>query len=410
MKALVIILGTIGKNKDNKFKEVGYYFNESIIKDCKTVNYVNSLPLYIDSIGKTYNIIPLYTVDALEKQKEVLRHHNIDFDIENNGYLIDENNFDGTFNTVNEILKDEKYNEVIIDVSHGFRHLPLLATVSMMITNFQFPNKIKHVLFAKEIKKFELYEVIDLDEYLNLANIAFLLSAFEHNYTLANHVISKKYKILTEALSEFSNDIMSLNLNNLFRKSSKCVVKELDKIENIAIKTQAMSLSLKIKKTFSTEDKRYMTYNKLAQDLYEKNYLLLSLAMLYESIRLYIKTTIKQDEKAIVEKVEKFFNNDLYKVGDFFRKLTWRSHGKLDNKKDPQLSIDEYNKLKKAFPSYIKSLLEDIDNKRNNLAHGNVKNTFQQIKEDIKDLLEEYEEKCIAKKSTNSLIDHFGQR
>lgn len=66
-----------------------------------------------------------------------------------------------------------QYDEVIVDVSHGFRHLPILMVVDLIIQNFQDTSKIKQILFAKEIDKHEkdkkgVYEIIDLKEYLTL--------------------------------------------------------------------------------------------------------------------------------------------------------------------------------------------------------------------------------------------------
>lgn len=407
-KAIITVLGTIGRDKEGKMPSAEYSFHNDIVKGEPSVKAINTFPLLLKLFGDKFDVIPVFTEESLKVQKDVLEYENIKFDIEANGKRISENNYDEIFDVINTLLSDEKYGKIIIDISHGYRHLPVLATVSLIIKHFQDNNKIENILYAKEIKKFQKYQIIDLKAYLELANIAFILTTFNKNYTVGQHISSKKYKNLINSLNQLSDDIMALNLNNLFENTSKNAIKSLKEIENNkAVSSEAISLRINLEKVFSKEEKYYLTYFKLSEELFNKNYMLLSLAMLYESIRLYIKSTVKKEKPEITNKIEIFYNNDLYKVGDFFRKLEWRGYDNLDEKKDPKLSKSEYSELKKAFPSYIKKLLKEIDNKRNNLAHANSKGSFGEIKEDIKDMLEEYKNLCIKEKSVKDLQNFF---
>ncbi|GAB1464836.1 hypothetical protein MASR2M54_03360 [Aliarcobacter cryaerophilus] len=89
--------------------------------------------------------------------------------------------------------------------------------VDLIIQNFQDTQKLKKILFAKEIQAFKEYEIIDLKEYLELANISFVLTTFEKNYTVASHIKSVKYSKLLKELNDFSNDLMALNIGNLLK-------------------------------------------------------------------------------------------------------------------------------------------------------------------------------------------------
>lgn len=408
-KVLITILGMIGKNQEGEYNKAEYYFNEAILEESPRVNYVNTFPLFVTLFASKYRIVPIYTKKALSVQADVLKHHELPFDIKANGELIDEENFDAAFSKINTLLENQEYKEVVIDVSHGFRHLPMLTTVAMLIENFKNPHKIKHVLFAKEIVPSKLYEIIDLHDYLDIANIAFILSAFESNYTVANHIEARKYSKLTTVLNDLSNDIMALNLNNLFNVSAKKAIDELDNIDDISIQKQAKRLKKHLESTFNKEEKRYKTYYKLARALYERSYLLASLSLLNESIRLYIKSSIKKEERSIVEKVERHFKDDLYKIGDFFKNLYWKSFDKLTDK-ERCVSEKEYKNLVAHYPKYIQKLYEDIDARRNNLTHANSKGSFKEIKDDIGSLLDEYQKNCITKKSASTLADHFSAR
>lgn len=414
-RAIITTLGMIGKDKNGEFAKVNYFFDDSIIKLDKSVQFVNVFPLFIELFSKNFQIIPLYTEESHTRQQETLKFHNIDFDIAKNGVKIDENSPNEIFDAVNQILLTEKYSNIIVDVTHGFRSIPILTTINMVIANFQNNQKIMSIIYAQEdFENKGNYLIKDLKEYLEISNISFILTTFNKNYTVANHIKSKKYGNLIESLENFSNDIMALSLNNLYKNTSRLLIKELETIDNISIKFQAENLKIHIENMCNYEGKkRFETFYNLAKDLFEKNYMLLSLSLLFESIRLYIKSTIKKEHPSIVEEVESKYNNDLYKIGDFFKNLKWKNYEKFINDKKNKIDISEknYNKLKNSYPKYLKKLYEDIDKKRNNLAHANSDTiSFHDIKSDIETLFNEYEKLCIKDKSSNDLKDFFNQR
>lgn len=408
LKAVITILGIQGGYVKKQTKEVvftnfenkaEYFFeNESEKKE-----YFNTLP-FLSQEFSSYKLVPIFTEDAKIFNEEVINkaYKNINIQFEDSCFIKDDKDFENIFKIFNETI--EQYDELIIDVSHGFRHLPILMIVDLIIQNFQNTEKIQKILFAKEIKKHEkeqkgLYEIIDLKEYLDLANISFILTTFEKNYTVASHIKSKKYEKLLKELNDFSNDLMALNIGNL-SKTSQELICELDKIENISIKNQAQNLKKVIKELCNFEGKkRYLTYYELSKNLFDKNYMLLSLALLYESIRMYIKTHIKKQHKNLVEDIEKHFKGDLYKIGDFFKNLKWKTYEQLQkDKRKPNISDMNYKKLQKAFPlGNFKNLYDAIDDKRNNLAHANTKGSFLDIKKDISLLLFKYESLVIKK-------------
>ncbi|MCT7486166.1 MULTISPECIES: TM1812 family CRISPR-associated protein [Aliarcobacter] len=390
-KAIITILGKAGE-LDNHTK-AKYYFEwkKEVQKE-----YFNTFPLLIENFSKRYEIVPIYTKDAQNANIKVLKKENLEFNSFNSNCLIhDDKDFKNIFKIINETIAS--YEEVIVDVSHGFRHLPILMIVDLIIQNFQDTQKIKKILFAKEIQAFKEYEIIDLKEYLELANISFVLTTFEKNYTVASHIKSVKYSKLLKELNDFSNDLMALNIGNLL-KTSKELIEELDKIDDISIKTQAETLKLVIQQlTDFKNKKRYLVYYQLSKNLFEKEYMLLSLALLYESIRMYIKSYIKNKYIDLVEDIELQLNYDLYKIGSFFKNLSWRNYSQFQNQNKTNLNIIEsdYIKLANSYPKHLNQLYSDIDKKRNNLAHANSNGKFEDIKKSIKELIINYEKLAI---------------
>ena len=390
-KAIITILGKAGE-LDNHTK-AKYYFEwkKEVQKE-----YFNTFPLLIENFSKRYEIVPIYTKDAQNANIKVLKKENLEFNSFNSNCLIrDDKDFKNIFKIINETIAS--YEEVIVDVSHGFRHLPILMIVDLIIQNFQDTQKIKKILFAKEIQVFKEYEIIDLKEYLELANISFVLTTFEKNYTVASHIKSVKYSKLLKELNDFSNDLMALNIGNLL-KTSKELIEELDKTDDISIKTQAETLKLVIQQlTDFKNKKRYLVYYQLSKNLFEKEYMLLSLALLYESIRMYIKSYIKNKYIDLVEDIELQLNYDLYKIGSFFKNLSWRNYSQFQNQNKTNLNIIEsdYIKLANSYPKHLNQLYSDIDKKRNNLAHANSNGKFEDIKKSIKELIINYEKLAI---------------
>lgn len=118
-KAVITILRMAGRNS----KEASYIFEGNKLK------YYNTLPLLINYYRASYEIVPIFTKDAKELNIEILQKSNIKdsfinkiFDEKN--LIKDDKNFDKIFKIINDRSGD--FDKVIVDVSHGFRHLPIL--------------------------------------------------------------------------------------------------------------------------------------------------------------------------------------------------------------------------------------------------------------------------------------------
>ena len=170
---VVTILG-IGRAKEKFEDRPIYRYDDKLgsFYSLKKQRYTNMLPLLIDNFGEQ-NIMSIFTKDAKDTNIEVLKK---EFDIEYCEFFKDENFIDGDkdfykiFRIINDAISDE--DEYIIDLTHGFRHIPILATISLISQSLSDTNKIKHIFFAKEIINQKEYEIIDLKEYLELANMS----------------------------------------------------------------------------------------------------------------------------------------------------------------------------------------------------------------------------------------------
>ena len=358
--AVITILGIQGQKDNIKTKGCAKYYFAGESPD-NSQEFFNTLPLLADKFGAE-NIVPIYTADAREFNEEVMAHY-VNFRINfNDSYKItDEKNFEAIFEiferAVDDLVKGG-VGKIVFDVTHGFRHLPLLALVDLLIQNFSNVSQIDQILFAKEIEKSKLYEIIDLRQYLDIANIAFVIAAFSQNYTLAQHIRAKKFESLVNALNDFSNNILSLN-----------------------------------------------------KDMFEKGYLLQSLVLLFESVNSYIVGVFERNIPIVYKKIldecstmgvrknyliSNFFIQSLktraYETDDDFVGRTMKNLKYLELSKEDIKEIRRIINTKFGSSNELAKYHKQLDDLRNDFAHGNIsEEEFSHIKQEIKKLFDRYQ-------------------
>lgn len=422
---VVTILG-IGRAKEKFEDRPIYRYDDKLgsFYSLKKQRYTNMLPLLIDNFGEQ-NIMPIFTKDAKDTNIEVLKK---EFDIEYCEFFKDENFIDGDkdFYKILRIINDVTSNneEYIIDLTHGFRHIPILATISLISQNLNNTDKIKHIFFAKEIKFQEDYEIIDLKEYLELANMSYMLETFDKNYTVSFVAAFKNedFENLRGELTKFSNDILANSLKALENRFD--IV--LQYIENIKKNEQIFTFKASLDKIKEhIEDLKRISRKKDFQKLYEiakvlnkKGYLLNAITLLFEGIGYYCVRGLENFDPKVEAYVKEFKNSKFF---DSYI-LTNQSRTLVKTKKDrnsylfgiekAQTNFGLSEKEVREYLSDIKNLIcdkleripnienfrnfiFDAEGLRNNLAHGNSSDEIENTKLKFKQLLDEYKKFCI---------------
>ena len=432
-KAVITILGTISKPRDGQDK-AQYYFSKDLnnIFSLKKDRYTNMLPLLIDNLLEQYGeIISIYTNESKQKQIEVLEYENLQYNIENNGIFISEKLYDDKNQEIleakypyflekfNEII--EKYDKVIIDVSHGFRHLPILATVNLIIQNIKNPQKIEYILFAKEIEKFSKYEIIDLKEYLSLANLSFMLSSFNQNYTVSSNIKFKKplYKEIANELSEFSNHFLSNSLkvliegdliNDLINKLNE--LKKDSEINNFSFYIDEIISHLKDIKNLNGKEE-WEKFYEISKIMSNRGYQLNAITLLFESLGFYCLERLSAIECLSKRKNEyDQYIKEKRKPRNIYSTYTMTNQIKTLVKIQDRFKIGDErlfinnSKIKKEIINYLEdvpyikkfeNLIMDLEALRNNLAHGNTSNSIENVEKYYKKYLKNFENLIVEK-------------
>jgi CRISPR-associated DxTHG motif protein len=439
-KAVITILGTVTccnptTGKCDKTKRAFYGIDEKLqnVIKLKHSNYTNMLPIVIEIFKDKYDIVPIYTDFSKQKQVEVLlkceddhlslSNRDIEEMFKRGIHIEDENDFKRILKEIDKKIRE--CDEVIIDITHGFRHLPILITIDLIVTSLKNENedKIKNILFAEEIIKNKQYKIIDLAEYLELANLAFIINTFKDNYSVSNHikVKSSEYKEIVELMRKFSKDLMGLSIDNLLDEKngvSTKLIKKLEELENkdiILFRDEIKDIRKKLEKVYTKKEHEYQTFYCIAEDVAseERGYLAVAISLIFEGVSFYLYTALRSKS----DKLKDFFDNleertkkernfTLYNILDLCRGVFGFSKGKFKVPKKLQKDVtDEIeNELFKAKKSILKffgcykpitkhpliSLINDVRDLRNNLLHANSGDKVADVEKEVKDLLRRY--------------------
>jgi CRISPR-associated DxTHG motif protein len=440
-KAVITILGTAGTSYNKETNKYELKSPANYIFKGKDNIYYNTLPFLIDNYSKEYEIISLFTPEAKQAQDEVLKEYkHITYNF-NPEWQIDVNDFDSLFNKMDTIIS--KYDKVIVDISHGFRHLPMLMIIDVIMHNIIDIDKVEQILFTKEIDAFKKYEIIDIKRYLDLANISYALNTFDRNYTgVANIKVSDtQLNEFLQNLSQFSKHILANSLDELLRDTNRKIsltkkliseIENLQKSENSTFKNldRLLEKTLNhIKEIDSLKTKvQFERVYGLSKNMFNKNYFLNSITLLSEAIGMYclegLKTISQEVEDFILEyeknaqaqknnetlyfKVYELYNKSkvFYKryeksnlFNGIFLEIDNRSKKSLEwNEKAEYITTQIKKDIKKQnIPIEFIELVVEIDDIRNNLAHANSSKRLEDVEQEIKKVLDDFEKLCIKR-------------
>jgi CRISPR-associated DxTHG motif protein len=454
-KAVVTILG-FSKIIEDYNNRADYYFEEKLnINSLKKEKYTNMFPLLIDNFSSEHDIIPIYTKLAKDKNIEVLESENIEFDNFRHKFFIEENEeYNTTFKKINEAINSD-YGEIILDVSHGFRHLPMLSIISTIVNSISDSEKIKHIFFTKEIEREKKYQIIDLIEYLDIAKMSFVLNNFNKNYTIGNkfYFNDESYDELVFELGDFSRHILSNSIKFILETNEPLIdniIKTISKFQTSDERVKTFSKDLQRIKEHLIEiqklkDKnKYVQFLELSKIMKDRDYLLNSVTLLNESIGLHCSEVIKSLDKKIENHISEYLDQEksnLYELasnakniikhgnkfsGSFLFNKDKKTSGQKtseQNKKSklkdkiPVNILNEINnsgyqvslelidnktvdtikdlvikKIENKDFSKLKSLIIAVDALRNDLAHGNTNKVFENVKQEIYNNIKEFDQ------------------
>jgi CRISPR-associated DxTHG motif protein len=350
-------------------------------------------------------------IQVLEKLENLGQYNSI---FKEDYKIVNENDFEKVLMQINSILN--QYDEIIVDVSHGFRHLPILMTIDLIMQNIKNNKKIDKILFAQEeikpdkFKKIEgKYKIVDLKDYLDLSNLAFIITNFKDNYTISSNIniSNQKYKPLITCMRSFSRDILALSMHNLFHHTLPNLIKEISKIEDdFLLKSDLLDLKEHLTTFVFSNKKQYELYFEASKELMKKDYLLQSVNLLHEAKLTYLKSAIKSKNSfnySIIQKIEDKIKTNPTKDVNRYKLLSDLQYIYCNTniKKLNIIDSDDAIKIKNSLienRQFIRFLFDDL---RNSLAHANSEEERDDVKADVARSVQQFEQMCMK----NNILD-----
>jgi len=380
---IVSILGTSGafkegckpqKNEEGEIRfQSALYHGEILSKESKA--YKNSTEFLLQNYDDDFVFIG--TKCAIKFQKIILKTSLKEKKVT---YVeIEDDSLDDIFEKVLELLQEN--DETLLDITHGFRHQPIMAIFASTLAQFLEKKSLK-IIFAKEVQMFKEYRYIYLDEYIEITQISLLLTGFIRTL---NFVPVENMKLLNNKTFEsFSKSLLSNDIKGV-EKNYEALSKELERLKSHKELQHISSLIEKVEKELSILNifsvlSHFQKYILLSQITLDKNYLIIALSYLFESFREYCSYRFEKICQNIKFKDDYQRNDHVMKTIGHFR----------EQNKILRRYPDMYHQNKEAFKQ-VNKLYNRLRKRRNALSHINKTKNIQDMKNDLKGLILEVE-------------------
>ena len=414
---IIAILGLAGK-KDGNLIKATYSKDAELDLPLKNGAFHNSTHCLIDSFGENATYTFIGTSKSIKYQNDIfdtLPPCKAIFEKYPPLELQDSNEIEEIFHQIIESIKNTQSKNIILDITHGFRHQPIIASFASILGQI-YTKKSITILFAKTQGKDsqgrDSFQYISLERYSQISLIALCLQTFTQTLRVPEMKINEPFII---TLTNFSNALHANAFSQIFELLDK-VNNELKKakdsirfkgLENVLNEVENI---LEVFKNIQNTPKDYNKYYKLARLMHDKKYYLISATYISEAISLYILDNLKQ--KGYFTKRQK--NGEPYKVQQAIKSFVYLFDDNLHNTYETiknecygkckfyldNSEVDELESfIRKNYLNdfkYLYKLTAQIDDIRNSLVHiTSAKDLPQTFQSDLQQIIESFNQKCL---------------
>lgn len=401
---IITILGISGLTKDEQGQEVPakrafYEIDKSLEKlPLKAGEFHNVTHFLFESFeGEKFDFIA--TSEALKTQKKLFNEvENAKFSQHLNEVktLSNEDEFEDIFSQTLNFIKDSESKNIILDITHGLRHQPIIASFASVLGRVNEGKNIQ-IIFAKELIKNTKYSFISLDKYLEISLVAIALNDFTNSLSVARTGLNEPF---IKHLSEFSKALFANAMVQMFDALDKALFEfslARRKFSSLgAIFDDIKSEILDELNAAKNEKIAYKRYYLIANFMFKKQFFLNSATLISEAIGLYLVDKFTQ--KGFMKKC-----SDDYKTTNEAKNFVLFS-GKINKIKDEKFTtfinfstLKVKVKAKQGDFNYLRNLIFKISVLRNDLVHLNKESdrSVNKIKNELSQVLNNFSDKCL---------------
>lgn len=328
--------------------------------------------------------------------------------------------FEEFFNSI------EEDDEIVVDITHSFRHLPMQLLVVVNYAKVLKNIKVKGIYYGAFEARYEenqkniipIHDITDFDSllewsygantFINYGNVNPILESYKQLQTKMGSNWNKEHSGFTkfiQALSNFSNCIYTSRgtsavaltdengkfIKNATKKSTQVALMELnnayqniEELDNIELK-QIKPIINKVKKSIERFDQEstFMIGMESIKWSIEKNLLPQAYTIFSETIKTYVCNLYNLDETDYNHR-EKIVSSSLNIMGRKISRNNWRV--------DLQY-MDIVETIISTIDERITELYDKVGTRRNDINHYGLtkdKQSYENLSKDIKELFEDF--------------------
>lgn len=383
------------------------------ISELKNGEFINSTHCLMESFGDSATYTFLGTSESINHHKDIfanLPQCKVIFD---KYPPVESSDIEDIFHQILESIKSAHENNIILDITHGFRNQPIIASFASTLGQINTKKSIT-LLFAKEIEKDKKYKYISLEKYSQISLIALSLQTFVQTLSVPNMGLKEPFII---SLSEFSKSLHANAFNEIFAnldkaKSALQNAKNSDSFKGLDNILSEVEEILGIFEHIKNTKENYKKYYKFARLMHTKRYYLISATYISEAILLYALERFKH--KGFEYKP----NFNVYHQTNTIKLFIHLCATPQQDQNYTKVKDIAYQKCKKVFNEdefdalesdirenkmqeilCLQDFITRIKNIRNDLVHINTNkaNNISAIPRQMQILLKDFKEKCLDK-------------
>lgn len=297
---IIAILGTSGKDSKSIYSK-----DDSLDSlPLKNGEFHNSTHCLMESFGESATYTFIGTSESITYQNEIfdtLPQCKAIFEKFSPQILRDSSEIEAIFHQIIESIKNTKSQNIILDITHGFRSQPIIASFASVLAQISTKKSIT-LLFAKtqgkDSQERDLFQYTSLERYSQISLIALCLQTFTQTLRVpkVDSLDKNKYPFI-DTLTRFSNALHANAFAQIFGLLNEAK-NELQKIkkgtrfkglENIL--EDVNNVLSKFTKIQQIKEK-HKQYYEISLLMNEKGYYLIAITYIREAILLYVLDSI----------------------------------------------------------------------------------------------------------------------
>lgn len=375
------IIAILGKVADTMKQNPATYTSDLNYLKIADKGYINATHCLLENLAKSHFTL-IGTKDAIDSNREFAGEH-CEF------REVGDERIEDIFDKTLESIKNSTCQKIILDVTHGFRFQPIVASFASVLGQVNY-NKNIEIIYAMEVEARTLYRYISLEKYVEKSLLSLQLQSFHQRLVISD---TNSKNPLTKSLANFCKYLHSNDFNKLFIELDKVnkILESSDDFSGLESVLEKVREVIKIFDNIKETKEQWRQYYKLAYLMKVKGYYLIAIAYVYEAIPRYVYEILKERGDMLSNKE----NRDYTKMNAIKQAMIIDiSKKKVADEKGVFKDIDKAVAFIKeiAVKKALGNIMKEVDRARNDAAHINTKQNNNELEQILEKSLQRLKE------------------